>query len=132
MNHLFVYGSLLSSIPNAMGRRLRAEAVFLWPGRAAGRLYRVSWYPGATKTENPPEVIQGELYRLTSPVNTLAWLDEYEGILPGQNGTAANDDYVRVAKSILRSDGTSVMAWIYYYQRPLPPSAWIPDGIWRG
>lgn len=132
MNHLFVYGSLLSGIPNVMGRRLRAEALFLGTGRAAGRLYRVSWYPGAKETENPLEVVQGELYRLASPVHTLAWLDDYEGIAPGQLSAADANEYARVATRVARPDGTSVMAWIYYHQRPLPPSAFIADGIWRG
>ena len=43
---LFVYGTLLSSVDHPMARRLGREADLLGPATFAGRLYRVSWYPG--------------------------------------------------------------------------------------
>ena len=58
-DHLFVYGSLMSALAHPMGDQLRLEASLVGPARIAGRLHRVSWYPGlrpaktATKTGSP-------------------------------------------------------------------------------
>ena len=130
--HLFVYGSLMTALAHPMGDRLRKEALLLGPGGIAGRLYRVSWYPGLRAPDGPADIVHGELYQLTSPDTTIEWLDEYEGIKPGSSSAAADDEYIRVDRPVSLSGGLVINAWVYLYNRDLPPPAVIADGIWRG
>jgi gamma-glutamylcyclotransferase (GGCT)/AIG2-like uncharacterized protein YtfP len=130
--HLFVYGSLMTALAHPMGDRLRREARLLGPARMAGRLHRVSWYPGLLPAQNASDLVHGEVYLLADPVHALHWLDEYEGIRPGGTSAAASDEYGRAERPATLADGTVVVAHIYLYQRPLPLSSWVRDGQWRG
>ena len=131
-HHLFVYGSLTTALGHPMGDRLRREAQLLGPARVAGRLHRVSWYPGVRPAEMPSDKVYGELYRFGDAPSTLVWLDEYEGVVPGGTSAAASDEYERCEREVALFDGTTFFATIYLYQRALPLSSWIADGIWRG
>ena len=130
--HLFVYGSLMTTLAHPMGGRLRAEASLLGPAQIAGRLHRVSWYPGLRPAERPADIVHGELYRLTNPVATLAWLDEYEGITRGQTSVTSPDDYTRAERTVTLAGGTTHPTWVYLYNHPLNPASHISDGIWCG
>lgn len=130
--YFFAYGSLMTALAHPMGTRLRQEAQFVGPARIAGRLYRVSWYPGLTEPQTATDSVHGELYRLTDPAKTLAWLDEYEGVVPGRSSAAACDEYSRVERLAVCADGKTSLTWAYLYQRPLPQSAFIADGLWKG
>ena len=63
--------------------RLRTEARLIGAATIQGRLYRVSWYPGVVDSADPGQRVHGEVYALADPVKALAWLDAYEGIVPG-------------------------------------------------
>lgn len=115
-----------------MGGRLRREARLLGPAHMAGRLHKVSWYPGLRPAELATDVVHGELYLLADPAHALRWLDEYEGIRPGGTSAAASDEYIRAERPVTLADGTIVVANVYLYQRPLPLSTWMRDGRWRG
>ena len=130
--HLFVYGTLVTSHGHPMGRRLRQEAILIGPATIAGRLYRAGWYPGLRPAEHPADRVHGELYRLSDPIKSLAWLDEYEGIIQGAASGAPSDQYLRAERPITIADGSSVSTWVYLFQLPLPADCHIPDGIWRG
>lgn len=128
--HLFVYGSLMSTAGHAMGARLRAEARLLGAATIAGRLYRVSWYPGAVESADPTQQVHGEVYALGDPARSLAWLDEYEGIVPddGEGG-----EYRRLERRVRLAAGEELAAWVYLLQKDtagLPPvldGRWVPD-----
>lgn len=130
--HLFVYGSLMTALAHPMGVRLRHEAQLLGPARVAGRLHRVSWYPGLRPAEAPSEQVHGELYLLYDPPRSLQWLDEYEGIRPGGTIAAASGEYARVECLVTLADATIVRSNTYLYQRPLPLSSWVRSGHWHG
>lgn len=130
--HLFVYGSLMTALAHPMGTQLRREALLLGPARMAGRLHRVSWYPGLLPPEEPSDQVHGELYLLNDPARSLHWLDEYEGIRPGGTSAAAGDEYVRAERPATLDNGAIILAHVYLYQRLLPPSLRVPDGRWRG
>ena len=130
--HIFVYGSLMTALAHQMGDRLRQEAQLLGPARIAGRLHRVSWYPGLRPAEAAYDYVQGELYRLADPVKTLDWLDAYEGLKPSDTSAAAGDEYVRVERPVTLGDGTVIIANVYLYQRVLPAESLVSDGLWRG
>ena len=81
--HLFVYGSLLSAAGHPNGERLRGEARLIGEASIPGRLYRVGWYPGLVEAAAGSARVHGEVYALNDPASSLAWLDAYEGIVPG-------------------------------------------------
>lgn len=129
---IFVYGSLTSTLDHPMGHRLRREAELVGRATVAGRLYRVSWYPGLKLGEDIRDIVHGEVYRLAEPDASLVWLDEYEGITRGGLSAEAADEYLRATITARLDDGRVVTAWTYLYQPPLPETARITDGVWRG
>lgn len=130
--HLFVYGSLVTTAGHPQGHRLRQEALLVAPATLAGRLYRVSWYPALRPAETATDRVHGEVYRLSDPVKSLAWLDQYEGITQGGDSAAASDEYSRVEHPVTLANGDSLSAWVYQYRRVLPETARVADGVWRG
>ncbi len=133
MNRLLVvYGTLVTSHAHPQGNRLRAEALFLGAATIAGRLFRISWYPGLRPPERSTDIVHGEVYDLNDPANTLAWLDEYEGISQGGSSAAAGDAYTREERTVIMADGTPRHAFVYLYHRPRTSDVLIPDGRWRG
>jgi gamma-glutamylcyclotransferase (GGCT)/AIG2-like uncharacterized protein YtfP len=131
-SHLFVYGSLVAAAGHVQGARLRQEAMLVGPATIAGRLYRVSWYPALRPALAANDCVHGEVYRLNDAVKSLAWLDEYEGIVPGGTSAAAADEYARAEREVMLADGGVVLAWVYVYQRAVPEDARVADGRWRG
>ncbi len=127
---IFVYGSLLSAIAHPMGERLRREAALVGAATISGRLFRVSWYPAVRL--DPTGTVHGEVYRLTDPAGTLAWLDEYEGIVPGPTGVAESDEYERRTVAVRLATGDAVDAWVYLYRRPVDGLNEVPSGRWTG
>ena len=127
--HLFVYGSLLSTVGHASGTRLRAEATLLGAASMPGRLYRVGWYPGLVESAAGDAHVHGEVYALTDPARSLAWLDDYESIVPGKE---ADNEYVRVERPVQMASGQGVIAWVYLYQRDVGGLEQVADGRWAG
>jgi gamma-glutamylcyclotransferase (GGCT)/AIG2-like uncharacterized protein YtfP len=124
---LFVYGSLLSTIAHPQGERLRREATLVDAATLAGvRLYRVSWYPAASETGDEADNLFGEVYRLATPMQTLAWLDAYEGI------TAGTGEYERVVRAVTLTDGRPLDAMLYLYRWPVEHLEPIASGRWTG
>ena len=99
--HLFVYGTLMSVATGRMGSgqraRLSREATLLGAAITQGRLYDLGEYPGLVPTTDTAELVHGEVYELHDAELSFAWLDAYEGIMPG--ATAA--EYTRVARPVV-------------------------------
>jgi len=125
--NLFVYGSLMASAGHAMGERLRREARLVGAATIQGRLYRISWYPGAVGSRDPGECVHGEVYALAQPSRALAWLDRYEGIAPGATRSAA---YERVERPARLAPGEEIAAWVYLYLGDVAGLSIVPDGRW--
>jgi gamma-glutamylcyclotransferase (GGCT)/AIG2-like uncharacterized protein YtfP len=126
---LFVYGSLLSSFAHPMGERLRGEATLIDAAVMQGRLYKVSWYPGAVGSDAPSDCVIGEVYRLDDAIHSLAWLDEYEGVMPGQ-GVTKLGEYTRAERGVRIARGGDVTAWVYVYQGDVTRLVRITNGRW--
>jgi gamma-glutamylcyclotransferase (GGCT)/AIG2-like uncharacterized protein YtfP len=124
--HLFVYGSLMSAARHPMGERLRAESRLLGLATIQGRLYRVSWYPGVIESADAEQRVHGEVYALGDP-GTLAWLDAYEGIVPGMGD---GSEYERVQRPARLVSGEEIAAWTYLYRKDVAGFALVPDGRW--
>jgi gamma-glutamylcyclotransferase (GGCT)/AIG2-like uncharacterized protein YtfP len=127
--HLFVYGSLLSAIGHPSGERLRREARLVGSASIPGRLYRVGWYPGLVEAAAGDSRVYGEVYALADPAGSLAWLDEYESIVPGKE---ASNEYVRAERTVQLASGQQVSAWVYLYQWDVTGVQLVADGRWVG
>jgi gamma-glutamylcyclotransferase (GGCT)/AIG2-like uncharacterized protein YtfP len=125
--HLFVYGSLLSSVCHPMGARLSREARLAGPATIEGRLYSLGRYPGLIESPQGQYAVHGEVYALKTPAVTLAWLDAYEGIVPGRPD---NSPYERVERPVRLAAGGTLIAWVYLYRRSVQRLPEVLTGRW--
>lgn len=126
-SYLFVYGSLMSTAGHCMGARLQREARRLGPATMQGRLFRVSWYPGAVDSTDPAHRVHGEAWALDEPKQALAWLDHYEGIASGRG---EGSEYQRLERPVRLATGEELVAWVYLYQGDVTRLPAILDGRW--
>ena len=127
MQHLFVYGTLMSGSGHPMAARLGRESRLLGPARIRGRLYSLGWYPALVETGPDDGDVHGEVYALTSPEASFRWLDAYEGIVRGQEDRS---DYARVERPVLMAAGHEMKAWVYLYRAPIKGAPAIDSGRW--
>ena len=111
--YLFVYGSLRRGHRHPMHRVLARYADYTGTARLQGRLFKVSWYPGATASDNARDRVAGELYRLRDPGRCLTALDDFEGYAPHRS----DSDFVRQILPVIDRRGHTVEAWVYLYNR---------------
>ena len=124
-SHLFAYGTLMRDAGHPMHKVLSRGAQYLGEAWFTGRLYRVHHYPGVVASNNPDDKVFGELYALSSLRETLGELDDYEGC---GVGASKPTEFVRSLAHVHRSDGASVEAWIYLYNRPVGGAPRILSG----
>ena len=130
--YLFVYGTLMSGAHVPLGKtqrlRLARESDSLGPASIAhSRLYDLGRYPGAVAEGGQYDLVQGEAVVLSTPEPTLAWLDAYEGIVPGKH---VESEYERVEREVRLAGGETIDAWVYLLRRVPPNSALIASGRW--
>ena len=127
--NLFVYGTLMSTAGHPKGTRLAREGRLIGPASLQGRLYRIKWYPGLVETGSVAERVHGELYQLADPLSSLAWLDAYEGLVPGG---LHDNEYARIERPVRLDDGSEHTAWVYVYCGSTDPLSHIAGGRWLG
>lgn len=122
---LFVYGTLRPAAGHAMGAWLRRHAD--WQGPAVlprARLYRVDWYP-AVVPGLAQDAVHGDLFALHDAATLWPRLDDFEAVRG-----APDDEYARGLSRVRQSEGREVVAWVYWYRRPVHGLAWLPGGDW--
>ena len=124
-DRLFVYGTLLRGFDHPMAQLLSRSADFLGPARCRGRLYLVQHYPGLVESDEPDDVVFGELYRLRAPAALLRELDIYEAC---GEGFAEPTEYIRRMLAVTSEDGEASEAWTYLYNWPVADLARIASG----
>ncbi len=115
---LFVYGTLRSG-GSAAGRMRPARS--LGAARYRGRLYDLGAYPGAVPSDDPADVVCGELFALADATSLLSRLDRYEG-----------PEFRRARASVTRESGECLESWIYLYDRDVTGLPRIASGDYRG
>ncbi len=124
LEHLFVYGTLMSGMEAS--HLLSEIARPVGRGHVRGRLYDLGEFP-ALLPGQPGDIVWGEVYRILRPA-ALRQIDRYEGFDPRRPSSL----YRRQATRVILEDGTSLLAWAYVYNRPLPPNARrLPAGDYR-
>jgi gamma-glutamylcyclotransferase (GGCT)/AIG2-like uncharacterized protein YtfP len=102
-----------------MARLLSANADFLGAARCRGRLYLVKHYPGLVLSDDPADVVHGEVYRLRAPDELLREFDMYEAC---GEGFAPPTEYLRQMLQVALADGAESdgsQAWTYVYNWPV-------------
>jgi gamma-glutamylcyclotransferase (GGCT)/AIG2-like uncharacterized protein YtfP len=126
--NLFVYGTLLSGAGHPKGAQLSREARLVGEATIQGcRLYSLGRYPGLVEAADAAGLVHGEVYALSSPAAALAWLDAYEGIVPGAHD---RNDYRRVERPVQLATDETITAWVYLYRKDVASRAAIAGGRW--
>jgi gamma-glutamylcyclotransferase (GGCT)/AIG2-like uncharacterized protein YtfP len=124
-DRLFVYGTLMRGFDHPMAMLLSRSADFLGEARCGGRLYLVKHYPGLVLSDDPAEVVFGELYRLGAPDELLREFDMYEAC---GEGFAEPTQYIRRMLPVTMDDGAVSEAWTYLYNWPVAHLPQIASG----
>ena len=77
-DRLFVYGTLMRGFDHPMAQLLSRSADFLGTATCRGRLYLIKHYPGLLLSDDPGDIVFGELYRLRDRDALLGEFDMYE------------------------------------------------------
>jgi gamma-glutamylcyclotransferase (GGCT)/AIG2-like uncharacterized protein YtfP len=122
---LFVYGTLMRGFDHPMAKLLSGNADFLGEANCRGRLYRVQHYPGLVLSDDPAEIVFGELYRLRGRDALLREFDMYEAC---GEGFAEPTEYVRKLLPVTLGDGATADAWTYLYNWPVTDLTRVASG----
>jgi gamma-glutamylcyclotransferase (GGCT)/AIG2-like uncharacterized protein YtfP len=76
-------------------------------------------------SDDPTEIVFGELYRLRAPQELLREFDMYEAC---GEGFAKPTEYVRQMLAVTDDDGTASKAWTYIYNWPVAHLPRIASG----
>jgi gamma-glutamylcyclotransferase (GGCT)/AIG2-like uncharacterized protein YtfP len=124
-DRLFVYGTLMRGFDHPMAKLLSKSADFIGEARCQGRLYRVKHYPGLVESDDPSEIVFGEVYRLRARDALLREFDMYEAC---GEGFPEPTQYLRRTLPVTLADGTESEAWTYIYNWPVEALARIESG----
>ncbi len=107
-----------------MAQLLSRSADFIGEAQCRGRLYLVTHYPGLVLSDDPTDMVFGELYRLRQPKELLREFDMYEAC---GEGFAEPTEYIRQMLSVALAEGAAV-AWPYVYNWPVTGLPGIASG----
>jgi gamma-glutamylcyclotransferase (GGCT)/AIG2-like uncharacterized protein YtfP len=124
-DRLFVYGTLMRGFDRPMAQLLWRGADFIGEARCQGRLYLVKHYPGLVLSDDPADVVFGELFRLRRSSELLREFDMYEAC---GEGFAEPTEYIRQMLPVTSDDGAVSEAWTYIYNWPVAHLPRIASG----
>jgi gamma-glutamylcyclotransferase (GGCT)/AIG2-like uncharacterized protein YtfP len=124
-DRLFVYGTLMRGFDHPMATLLSRSADYLGTATCRGRLYLIKHYPGLLLSENPSDIVFGELYRLRDRDALLGEFDMYEAC---GEGFPEPTEYLRKILQVTADDGTVGEAWTYVYNWPVTGLPHISSG----
>lgn len=106
-DYLFVYGSLLKNAKNEISVFLSFHAKLLGKAYFYGKLFDVSWFPGAVLSLDTTEKVYGSVYEITEVTKVFEVLDEYEGV--------AEKLFKRVKVEAYLESENMLETWVYVY-----------------
>lgn len=126
MRLIFVYGTLLSGEANAM--IFRPQDRLLGRATTRGRIFNYGFAPGAVPSDDPADVLHGEVYEVTP--QTLSRLDMLEGV---DHQVPRHGNYRREEiEAVLMDTGEIIRPEVYWHNHsPNPRGQHIPSGDWR-
>ena len=124
-DRLFVYGTLMRGFDHPMAQLLSRSADFLGDATCRGRLYLIKHYPGLVLSDDPNDIVFGELYRLRDRDALLGEFDMYEAC---GAGFPEPTEYLSRMLQVTHEDGTASEAWTYVYNWPVTGLPQIASG----
>jgi gamma-glutamylcyclotransferase (GGCT)/AIG2-like uncharacterized protein YtfP len=124
-DRLFVYGTLMRGFDHPMARLLGAHADFLGSATCRGRLFVIKHYPGLVLSDQPADIVHGELFGLRATDELLREFDMYEAC---GEGFPEPTEYLRKLIAVTLADGTTEQAWTYVYNWPVTGLPQIASG----
>lgn len=124
-DYLFVYGTLLKNTQHEMSKFLVSHAVFNGKGFIHGKLYEISWFPGAIISNKPSEKVYGSLYKVDDFKSVFKVLDNYEGV--GEQYQKPNL-FKRELVTVFLEDDSSFKTWVYFYNLAVDDLKQITSG----
>ncbi|MDF1588113.1 MAG: gamma-glutamylcyclotransferase [Gammaproteobacteria bacterium] len=120
---IFVYGTLRQETVTSMSQHLRQQCDFISTGQLQAQLFEVDGYPGAIISESANDKVIGDVYR--GQHSFLQQLDRYEEC---SDDFAPPHDYIRQLHSVILTNGDSVSAWVYIFNRDVSNLFHIQSG----
>ncbi len=108
-----------------MNHLLARYGQFVGHASFQGKLYMVDDYPGLVPSDNPRDVVHGEVYKLSCPDIVLSGLDDYEECSPKFSKPA---EFVRRKENVQTKCDEVITAWVYIYDRPTDGLQLIKSG----
>jgi gamma-glutamylcyclotransferase (GGCT)/AIG2-like uncharacterized protein YtfP len=108
-----------------MAQLLSRSADYLGSATCRGRLYLIKHYPGLLLSDDPADIVFGELYRLRDRDALLGEFDMYEAC---GEGFPEPTEYLRQMLNVTQEDGTTSEAWTYVYNWPVTGLPHIASG----
>ena len=122
---IFTYGTLrpgLGDRPEAQA--FRATARHLGPATFQGQLYAIDWYPAAIDSNDPSDIIFGDLFEIGKAPDFFNKLDTYEGCSPAWPQPY---EYIRVVRQVTFQTRI-IPAWVYLFNWQITDQARIRSG----
>ncbi|SFZ94388.1 Uncharacterized conserved protein YtfP, gamma-glutamylcyclotransferase (GGCT)/AIG2-like family [Flaviramulus basaltis] len=125
MEYLFVYGTLLKDLENEMSKFLASHSKFISKGYFYGKLYKVTWFPGAILSTNTLDKVYGMVFKIENPEAVFNVLDDYEGI--GEKYPEPQL-FKKLVTTAFLEDGSTLKTWVYLYNLPVKGLKQITSG----
>lgn len=132
INHIFVYGTLLSQYSNIESHDyLKKYTEFIDFATMEGNLFMVDYYPGVVPcTKGERNQVKGEVYKLNNPKLLFDFLDKYEEFNPED---PEHSEYVRKTTTVkLKKSNQELTAWVYYFNQDTADLEFLPKGDFLG
>ncbi|MEO1252929.1 MAG: gamma-glutamylcyclotransferase family protein [Pseudomonadota bacterium] len=122
--YLFVYGLLRRASGHVVAEGLMDGARHVGLARAQGRLFDNGGYPGVIDSDDPADLVIGDVFEITEDPAFLERLDAFEACGPAD---PEPHEYRRAVRSVKTAAG-DMQSWIYLYNRPVDGKRRIASG----
>lgn len=109
-----VYGTLQKDSGNAMSEFLLRNSEYVGKGYFQGKLYKISWFPGAVQSDDACHRVFGSIFKLKHAETVFKVLDDYEGY---DASDEASSLFKREIRDCFTENGDAVKAWVYLYNQ---------------
>lgn len=126
--YIFVYGSLRKGFSSPARGVLDDHTEFFGEATFPGKLYQIDWYPGVVPSDQPDDLVYGEVYEIIDREEVLSKLDRYEGC---SDVDPTPHVFIRKKMPVQLKKGGELMAWVYLYALPVDDKVHIPSGDYQ-
>lgn len=120
---VFFYGTLMAGFDRRRRAGIDPKLTYRGRGSIRAALFDLGIYPAAVPA--PEGRVWGEVYQVADHDAVIAALDDIEGYRPDDPDKSL---YSRSTTSVTMPDGSTVEAWVYFYNAPLGRAPRIASG----